>query len=352
MALQVRCGWTGWGGPVCCAKAARPTRPGPFGWDGRVGVPAVRRASRRLGSREEDGPCFGGALDWRRDEPPLVSAEPRPCSLAGMPGPVSGGRPVCEGGLLTFSVERQLCPLVAARRGSQRPKKAPRCGCIAGPKFTSAPGRRRGGSNRNGVRRHQGGGEVPPRMPGSREEERSPAISGPSGAGVWLRRCQGGGEAPSLMSETPGRRRGVRHVVGGSRLRERSPVVGCGDTREEERCRRLCLVPGRRRGTLHSVSSRANAGTLCKVATVPGRRRGTVADTVNPREEERGPACRGRQSLAREKPDCRVRRHQGGGEVPPLMLDPREEERGLHMSLGHRGPVFRWAAGPPLRRIS
>ncbi len=109
--------------------------------------------------------------------------------------------------------------------------------------------------------------------------------------------------------------------------------------REEERGLEpnwCAAAPGRRRGAAAYAWLQGGGEEPCNlwpvggrylVATVPGRRRGTVADVGNPREEERGPACRGRQSLAREKPGFRARRHQGGGEVPPLMLGPREEER-------------------------
>ena len=118
----------------------------------------------------------------------------------------------------------------------------------------------------NSVRRCQGGGEAPPRMFGPREEERDLTLRvGSSGPGI---RCGDTREEERCRREclVPGRRRGTAHCVSG----HRDPEIACGDAREEERHRRECLVPGRRRGTAHFgwVIGTRNLG-----AATPGRRR-------------------------------------------------------------------------------
>jgi len=59
---------------------------------------------------------------------------------------------------------------------------------------------------------------------------------------------------------------------------------------------------------------------------VPGRRRGTAAY----RRPQGG--GEGLRNCRAHGPDVGTRRDQGGGEIPPLIEGPREEERGSELS--------------------
>ena len=172
---------------------------------------------------------------------------------------------------------------------------------MSGKEKTATPGRRRGAAVHfttaqgggegdrlsASVRRCQGGGEAPPVLQspaqgGGEDRRNSCGMTRPPG--MRCRRRQGGGEASSAIITGPGRRRGPAKLVrpdpaagveslrrcqgggeappdfhppaqGGGEDRRNFEALtplrgeGCGDTREEERCRReVTDGPGRRSG--------------------------------------------------------------------------------------------------------
>ncbi|MGR3480193.1 hypothetical protein, partial [Salipiger marinus] len=155
-----------------------------------------------------------------------------------------------------------------------RPESGNRCGKAARSPETAAAK-----PPKNAKRRRPGGGEAPPfNHENPQEEERASDPAGPCGPGIG---CGGlrEEERDRRASNAPGRRRGAPKLLGLC-----GPGIGCGGLREEERDRRASNAPGRRRGAPKLL----------------------------------GPSG----------PGMRVRRSQGGGERPPRIERPREEERG------------------------